>query len=322
MTNRILDFSQEAARLSSRDEQLVIQLAGRSPQRIPFSDIAVLIASHPHVSYSQAVLASLLEHGGLFVACDARHAPCGMLLPLKAHSVQAERFRLQAAAPLPFKKRLWQQIVRAKLRAQGRALEQLHGDDFGLCAMAARVRSGDSGNLEALAAQRYWRRVFADASFRRNIDADDQNRHLNYGYALLRAMVARAIASAGLHPTFGLHHSNRYNAFALADDLMEPFRPIVDQRVARLTLEGGIDRPLAREQKSDLIGTLIERFRSQDESRSLFDWLSRVAASLVAAYQTGGKQIFLPEFETVPRKTVARAERAPVAATIPVRGRA
>ncbi len=309
MTNRILDFSMEPARLSSRDEQLVIELSGRSPQRIPFGDIAVLIASHPHVRYSQAVLAALLDSGGLFVACDSRNMPRGMLLPLDSHSVQAERFRLQAAASLPIRKRLWQQIARAKIRAQGRLLEKLHGDDFGLRAMAARVRSGDSGNLEAQAAQRYWRRLFADASFRRNIDADDQNRCLNYGYAVLRAMVARAIASAGLHPTFGLHHANRYNAFALADDLMEPFRPIVDERVTRLTRENNVNQPLGTEQKAALIGALLERFRSSGESRSLFDWLGRAASSLVTAYEGGSKQLFLPEFETAPRKAAAREQR-------------
>ena len=304
MTNRILDFSAEAARLSARDEQLVIEQSGRLPQRIPLADIAVLIASHPHVRYSQAVLAGLLEHGGLFVTCDSRQAPRGMLLPLEGHSVQAERFRLQAAASEPFRKRVWQQIVRSKLRAQGRLLERMRGEDAGLRELASRVHSGDRGNFEAQGARRYWRRLFADSSFRRDIDAQDQNRFLNYGYAVLRAIVARALTSAGLHPTFGLHHSNRYNAFALADDLMEPFRPIVDERVVRLIGDGGATQPLGREQKSELIGALIGRFGAGGESRSLFDWLTRVASSLAAAYESGEKKIFLPEFGKIPRKPV------------------
>ena len=308
MTNRILDFSREGARLRARDEQLVIEQAGRTPQRVPFSDIAVLIVSHPRVHFSQSVLASLLNHGGLFVACDVRHMPRGMLLPLDAHSTQAERFRLQAAASLPFKKRIWQQIVRAKLHAQGQLLTRLYREDFGLCGMSARVRSGDSTNLEAQAAQRYWRKLFSDSSFRRNIDADDQNRFLNYGYAVLRAMVARAVTASGLHPTFGLHHSNRYNAFALADDLMEPFRPIVDERVVSLIREYGTRHSMGPEQKGELIGTLIRRYRSDDESRSLFDWLNSVVASLISAYENGHKEILLPQFVAPLRKAVSRED--------------
>jgi CRISPR-associated protein Cas1 len=132
---------------------------------------------------------------------------------------------------LPTRKRLWQQIVRAKIKAQGELLREIHGNDHGLIAMAARVRTGDQGNLEAQAARKYWGLVFGDSKFRRGSDKPDQNRHLDYGYTVLRAAVARALCAAGLHPSIGLRHKNRYDAFCLAADVMEPFRPLVDRRV-------------------------------------------------------------------------------------------
>ncbi|HJT36296.1 MAG TPA: type II CRISPR-associated endonuclease Cas1, partial [Pirellulales bacterium] len=201
---------------------------------VPLTEIAVLIAAHPQVTFTQAVLGGLAAAGGIFIVCDERWLPAGMLLPLRGHHLQARRFQAQAAVAAPVKKRLWQQIVRAKIETQAQALETLHGDSAGLRPLVPLVRSGDPENIEARAARIYWPLLFADESFRRQWEAGDQNRLLNYGYAVLRAIVARALCAAGLHPTLGLHHHNQYSAFCLADDLMEPFRPVVDIVVARL----------------------------------------------------------------------------------------
>ena len=299
MTDRILDFSDGPAKLSVRLEQLVIERPEQETVTVPLRDIAVVCAAHPHLRYSQAVLAGLAEAGAAFVVCDRRQMPTAMLLPLDGHFVQAERFRRQAEMSLPTRKRLWRQLVQAKIRAQGRTLHALHGEDFGLGPMAERVKPGDPENLEAQASQRYWPRLFNDSGFRRRRAAEDQNRRLNYGYAALRGMTARSIAAAGLHPTFGLHHSNRYNAFALADDLMEPYRPLVDHAVAASILEWG-SKELDRAGKADVLDGLLGRFRFQGEERTLFDWLSRLSSSLAAVCMGERRELLVPELSAPP----------------------
>lgn len=294
MTDRTIDISDEPARLSVRNSLLVIQ-SDAGEATVPLAEIAVLVVSHPAVTFTHAVLAGLAAAGAGFVACDGRHMPAAMLLPLEGHSTQGERFALQAQVSLPTHKRLWRDIVRAKVRAQGRALADLRGSDLGLLEMARRVPSGDAANIEAQASQRYWRSLFGDPKFRRDREAADQNRLLNYGYAVLRAIVARAICAAGLHPSLGLHHHNRYDAFRLADDLMEPFRPVVDRAVARFCDEHGADAPLDKEAKKALIEALTGRFAVEGESRTLFDIASRAAASLAAVYAGDRKSLALPE---------------------------
>jgi CRISPR-associated protein Cas1 len=209
------------------------------------------------------------------------------MLPLVMHSLQTERFAAQAGLALPVRKRLWQQIARAKILAQSRLLEQRTGVDLGLAGLASQVRSGDPANLEARAARIYWQKVFGEIEFRRDRELDGLNACLNYGYAVLRAIVARAICGAGLHPSLSLHHHNRYDAFCLADDLMEPFRPVVDRVVAGLRDERGADVPLDRDAKKRILEALLGRFESEGESRTLFDWLRRVADSLASAIEAG-----------------------------------
>ncbi len=266
---------------------------------IPLEDIAVVIASHPQISYTQAVLAGLAAAGGIFVACNEKHLPIAMLLPLESHSTQTERFARQAEMPLPLKKRLWQQIIRSKLRAQAGLLEERTGQDWGLSMLASQVRSGDPKNLEARAARIYWKALFnpsADGQeFRRDFEAEGVNACLNYGYAVLRAIVARALCGTGLHPGLGLHHHNRYNPFCLADDLMEPFRPVVDRVVRRLTDARGPNVPLDKESKKTLLEGLLARFTCENESRTLFDWVGRSAASLVASVESGERELFIPQ---------------------------
>ncbi|MFZ3199907.1 MAG: type II CRISPR-associated endonuclease Cas1 [Candidatus Acidiferrales bacterium] len=316
MTNRVLDLSDRPARLSVQNSLLVIQfpaeprasapaektyrceqLSDPNEVKMPLGDIAVLIASHPQISYSHAVLSGLAVAGAVFVTCNEKHMPVSMLLPLVTHSLQTERFAAQASAPLPLKKRVWQQIARAKIRAQASLLEKRTGGDHGLLAVAARVRSGDTGNLEAYAARIYWQKLFGETGFRRDPEGDGLNACLNYGYAVLRATVTRGLCGAGLHPSLGVHHHNRYDTFCLADDLMEPFRPIVDREAAKLADARGKDVPLDRGSKRALLEALLGRFTAGGESRTLFDWVSRSACSLAAVIEGTSERLELPLLE-------------------------
>ncbi len=318
MTERILDFSEQPANLSVRNDLLVIRIVAQdslsspaAPQQevrpqsqnggpavreqiVPLEDIAVLVAAHPQVTFTLAVAAGLARHGGLLLTCDEKRQPAAMMLPLVTHHLQVERYAAQAQLKAPTRKRLWKQIVRAKIAAQARLLEERAGKDFGLRAMAGRVRSGDSGNLEAHAARVYWPALLGE-SFRRSPEGDDVNPFLNYGYAVLRATVARAICAAGLHPTFGLHHSNRYDTFCLADDLMEPFRPLVDRIVARLAVGYQRVPVLDREAKRALLEPLTGRFSDGGETRTLFDWAARTAFSLASVIDGSAARLEIPE---------------------------
>lgn len=323
MTNRVLDFADRPVRLTVRNSLLVI----RSPEAdrpehgarsapdgqektypcerihdldeitIPLSDIAVVIASHPQISLSHAVLSGLASNGGMFVACNEKHMPIAMSLPLATHFLQSERFAAQAAMPLPAKKRIWKQIAKAKIMAQARLLAERTGSDHGLPRLAPRVRSGDPENLEAQAARIYWPALFGAPRFRRDTDGDGLNACLNYGYAIIRAITARAICAAGLHPCIGVHHHNRYDTFCLADDLMEPFRSIADRAAAALADAKGQDVEFDKEAKRAMIEPLAGRFIASGESRSLFGWVGRSASSLVGVIEGTCDRLNLPVVE-------------------------
>jgi len=295
MTDRILDLSDAPAYLRVEHEQLLIERKEHGSVSVPLAETAVLILAHPQITCTHTVLAGVMEKGGSIIACDRRNLPLGLMLPIQAHSTQTERFAAQASAKLPLKKRLWSQIVREKIKAQGNLLESVRGDDQGLIHLADRVRSGDPANIEAQASKRYWSALFDDSGFRRDRDAEDQNRLLNYGYTVLRAIVGRAICAAGLHPSLGVHHHNRYDAFCLAADLMEPYRPIVDAVVIDLVEQHGKERPLDRETKQALLMGITASYRTHGEVRSLFDLVSRSASSLAKVYMGEGEGLLFPE---------------------------
>ena len=253
---RILEIT-SPARLSVRHRQLVIARPEAPPAQVPLEDIGMVIVDHPAASYSQAVFTGLAAHGGALVLCGPRHQPAGTFLPLAGHALTTERQALQLTVAKPLKKRLWKAVVQAKIRQQGRVLEHLTLRDAGLLELAKRVRSGDPDNLEAQAAQRYWPALFG-RDFRRRRDGPPPNHLLNYGYAVLRAAMARALVGGGLLPTVGIHHHRRDNPFCLADDLMEPFRPFVDLRVARLAPAGGWPEDLDRDAKAAVLGAFTE----------------------------------------------------------------
>lgn len=295
MKNRIIDISEAGARLSLRNEQLVIRRDESPDATVPLEDLALLLVTHRAITLTQPLLARMSELGTVLVVCGGNHHPAGLLLPVAGHTLHTQRLRAQIAMTEPKRKRLWQSIVRAKIRAQGRTLRDLRGDDGGLIALASRVKSGDPANVEAHAARRYWPLIFKDPEFRRRAGADGANALLNYGYAVLRAAVARAVVSSGLHPALGLQHSNRENPFCLADDLMEPFRPLVDAIVAEIVGEFGTDAPLTRDTKPRLLAVLTTELDLGGERRGLFDCLTRLSSSLAEICESGKGELTLPE---------------------------
>ncbi len=292
---RIVELAASPARLGLSHGRLVIRRDHQQEVAIAMRELAITIVAHPQVSTTVAALAGLMKHGGSLIVCDDRHLPVGIMLPLDVNHEQTRRTRAQIESSRPTAKRLWAQIVRAKIRAQARVLECRTGRDAGLREIAKRVRSGDPANVEATAAQRYWPRVFDDPMFRRRRDAPDQNCLLNYGYAVLRAAVGRAVCAAGLHPSLGIHHHGRTNPWVLADDLMEPFRPLIDHEVAEVVAELGADTGLTPPVKHRLIGVLHERMVSNGESRTVLDWIGRSASSLARVYLGERRLIAFPE---------------------------
>jgi len=295
MTDRVIDFSDEPAKLSVRNYLLIVEKNGEEKITIPLNEIAVLVVSHPQVIYTQSVLAGIASAGGTFITCDDKHVPVGMLLPIDAHFSQVERFAKQAQASEPTRKRLWQQLIIAKIEAQGNLLKEIRDDDFGLLEMAKKVKSGDTDNFEGQASRIYWPALFDDRTFTRERYGNDQNRFLNYGYTVLRATVARGICASGLHPSLGIHHHNKYDTFCLASDLMEPFRPIIDKVVVNIVDEYGKDAPVDKETKGALLSVLLGRFPLDGDQRTLFEIVSRTASSLAQVFTGERKDLVLPE---------------------------
>lgn len=279
MTDRIIEIADTPARLRVDLGRLAIEVANQPTVFVQLSEIAAVVVSNPGVTMSQTVLSELSKNGAAFVAMSENFLPIGMLLPLDAHSTQAARMGKQAEAAEPTKKRAWQSIIRAKIKAQWTLLDQVDSPLPGLEDLLSRVHSGDPENIEAQAASKYWRALFGD-DFRRDRDAFDQNRLLNYGYAVLRAATARAICGAGLHPALGVQHHNQYNPFCLADDLMEPYRPMVDRVVHRIAGRDGPQVELGKAVRAEVVSSLLGRVSVKGSQRTLFDALSRSAASL------------------------------------------
>ncbi|HXE74784.1 MAG TPA: type II CRISPR-associated endonuclease Cas1 [Candidatus Xenobia bacterium] len=313
MIKRILEVSSGPARLSIAHRQLVISRDNAPDATIPCEDIGVLLIDHPAVSYTHAVFTTLAEMGAAVVLCGINHHPTSLLLPLEGNAVQTERYRAQLDASLPLKKRLWQALVAGKIRLQAAVLKQARGEDAGLEALARRVRSGDPENLEAQAAQRYWPRLLG-SDFRRRHDGPPPNLLLNYGYTALRAAAARALCAAGLLPTVGIHHHNRSNAFCLADDIVEPYRPYVDWRVHRLVEEKARIWELNRENKQALLSLFNETVGLAERKTPLLLAFHATAASLNEAFQTGEPALALPSgLPVAAEESTDESEKEPLA---------
>lgn len=295
MIKRTLYFGQ-AAYLSLRDGQLLVRLPAEEGSRsIPIEDIGVLILDHQQISITHGLMNALEAHKCALITCSASHMPSGLFLPLDAHSLESERFQTQIEATLPLKKQLWQQTVRMKIQNQARVLEEIYAHpQANMLAWVKRVRSGDPDNLEARAAAYYWANLFPSLpKFTRDREESAPNALLNYGYALLRAVVARSLVSVGLLPTLGIHHHNRYNAYCLADDIMEPYRPYVDKFVQEI-YEREYPESLTKDIKHRLLTIMDQDVVIDGITHPLSIATSLTASSLVRCFEGSSKQIDYP----------------------------
>ena len=296
MIKRVLEISAGPACLSVKLGQLIIKRDGDVVGQVPCEDMGVLVVDHRSVTYTHSVFTELLKHNAAVVLCDGTHHPAGMLLPLETNTLQCERFRGQIEAAEPVKKQLWRQIVRAKIAHQAWLVREDETAMRVLQGLRERVRSGDPENIEAQAAKRYWQAFFQSFEFHRARDGAYPNNLLNYGDMVLRAAVARAMCSAGLLPSLGIHHRNRYNAFCLADDVIEPFRGFVDAKVKAMC--EGLDGELEMDQhtKAGLLEVLHEDVDIGGFKGPLMVGLHRTVASLQRCFAGEQKAIGLPEF--------------------------
>lgn len=296
--NSILDFTDETRSVCIKNGQFIIERRDGQTCSIHPEEIAMVILSGHCINLTRNVLEQLLNNGGSAIVCDSSKMPIGILSPIIGHHLQSRYMKEQATASLPLQKRLWKQIICAKIEGQGKNLLAIYGKDFALGQMSAQVKTGDATNIEGRAARRYWSKLFSIPQFKRDCDGQDVvNAALNYGYAILRSLTARAIAASGLNPSLGLFHHNKYNAFCLADDLMEPFRPVVDNAVWHLWHEKRLGEGITPDVKRSLIESIIGKYRFDNGMLSVFDALTRVSSSLADAFCGIRKDLCLPGLE-------------------------
>ena len=299
MIGRIVEVAEDDRHLSRHRGFLVVTCDGEELGRVPLDDIAAVITNAHGLTYSNNLLVALAERRVPVVLCASNHRPAAFVWTTDGHHEQAGRMADQAAAKKPLKKRLWQQLVSAKIRHQAATLKAVGQSATGFELLARKVRSGDPENVEAQAARRYWPLLFGE-DFRRDPSSPGRNGLLNYGYAIVRAAAARAIMASGLHPSLSLHHSNRGNAFCLIDDVMEPFRPTVDLAVFRLVVDGVDD--VTRDAKRALADLAVTDLRTDQGATPLITCLERLGQSLAKAYANGSGDLALP----VPRLPLER----------------
>ena len=299
MIKRTLYFGNPAY-LSLKLEQLVVRMPDsqdnmETVRTIPIEDIGILILDHKQITITQGLIEKLLDCNCAFITCSSNHLPVGLMLPLYGNTIQNERFRYQLDASLPLRKQLWQQTIQAKIANQAAVLKyatsSIHNN---MQVWATDVRSGDSANMEARAAAYYWKTLFQDIDgFVRGRDEDEPNNLLNYGYAIVRAVIARALVSSGLLPTLGIHHHNRYNAYCLADDIMEPYRPYVDRTVFDICRKG---KPLklTTELKRELLSIPTIDVIINDKRSPLMVAATTTTASLVKCFTGEMRKISYP----------------------------
>lgn len=309
MIKRTLCFSNPAY-LSLKNEQLVIKLPQvekndelpdsfkeQAVHTIPVEDIGVMVLDNKQITFTQGLMEALLENNCAIITCDKSHLPVGLMLPLCGNTTQNERFRCQLDASLPLKKQMWQQTVQAKIRNQAAVLANRRGAETGnMRKWIAEVRSGDPDNLEGRAAAYYWKNMFPEVDgFTRDRDGVSPNNLLNYGYAILRAVIARALVASGMLPTLGIHHHNRYNAYCLADDIMEPYRPYVDELVLNYTDQNGCPDELGTEEKRAILGIPVMDVVIEGRRSPLMLAAGQTAASLYRCFTGESRKISYPE---------------------------
>lgn len=292
MVGRVVEVATDGRHLAVDRGFLTIADKGAEVGRVPLDDLAAVVANAHGLTYSNNLMVTLAARGVPVVLCGPNHRPAALVWPVDGHHAQAGRMNDQARASAPLKKRLWQQIVQAKILAQGATLAAVGAEAGGFRLLARKIRPGDPDNVEAEAARRYWPLLFGP-QFRRDTDGDGLNGLLNYGYAILRAATARAVMAAGLHPSLGLMHANRGNALVLVDDLMEPFRPLVDREIHRLKGEGASD--VSPETKAALARIMVIDLPAEEGMSPLMTCLDRLAHSLAKAYAGETDRLVLPQ---------------------------
>lgn len=311
MIKKTLYFGNPAY-LSLSNRQLVIKLPEveknpdlpmvvkqKSVRTIPIEDIGVVVLDHKQITVTQALIAALLDNTVALITCNDKRLPTGLMLPLQGNSVQNERFRKQIEASLPLKKQLWQQTVKAKIGNQAALLEHVTGQPAkALRKMAEEVKSGDSDNCEAQAAVFYWRHIFTDIpDFIRGQEEDPPNNLLNYGYAILRATVARALVCSGLLPVYGIFHHNKYNDYCLADDIMEPYRPYVDRLVIDIMQRNADYSTLTTDLKGQLLQIPALDVTIGGKRSPLMIAVAQTTASLAKCFNGELRKITYPEMQ-------------------------
>lgn len=313
MIKKTLYFGNPAY-LSLRLQQMVIKLPEVEKQKAlpdvirqesvvtrPIEDIGIVVLDNKQITVTQGLLEALLENNCAVVTCDSHCMPVGLMLPLCGNNVQSERFREQILASQPLRKQLWQQTVKAKIDNQARILSICSQVEVGCMSRWSNdVKSGDSDNLEARAAAYYWKKLFLGVSgladFTRDREGIPPNNLLNYGYAILRAVVARALVSSGMLPTFGIHHHNRYNAYCLADDIMEPYRPYVDELVFGIVQDCGADSlELTKDIKARLLTIPTLDVVISGKRSPLMVGVTQTTASLYKCFSGELRRIAYPE---------------------------
>jgi CRISP-associated protein Cas1 len=302
MIKRTLYFGNPAY-LRCHNEQLKIEIPGVEilpesdrTSTIPIEDIGVLILDHSQVTVTHHLIHRLLENNCALVTCDDKHMPMGLMLNLNGNTLQQERFEAQIEASLPLKKQLWSQTIETKILNQSAVLKQRGIKHDNMLHWADSVKSGDSENHEARAAAYYWQNVFPDELFfSRDPDGPSPNSLLNYGYAILRAITARSLVGSGLIPTLGIHHANRYNAYCLADDIMEPYRPYVDKVVLDIVDKTPQINDLTKEVKAQLLTIPMLDVTINGQASPLMIGLQQTTASLAKCFLGEARKILYPE---------------------------
>ena len=294
MIKRVVCF-ENPARLSLKLAQMVVELQDVT-RTLPIEDIGVVILDHKQITITHALIDALLANNVAIVTSNDKHLPVGLMLPLDGNTLQSERFRAQIDASEPLKKQMWQQTIVAKILGQAHVLGTQLIKHNNMLKWAKDVRSGDPENMEARAAAFYWRNMFEKDEFIRDPQGLPPNNLLNYGYSIVRAMMARALVGAGLLPTLGIHHHSRYDAYCLADDIMEPYRPFVDMKVLEMWKNGGITSDISSDQKRELLGITTMDVNISGHRSPMMLAIQTTAQSVQKCFSGEARKIIYPDW--------------------------